>query len=80
MLLVGSRETLLSGAFIAEFGAEAYHEVARPMHHQHRLLLIAFDRHKAHVRLASASFASFLPLLRYGFTNCAAISHTVCPR
>jgi hypothetical protein len=30
-------------------------------------------------QIASASFASFLPRLRYGITNCAAISFTVCP-
>ena len=33
-------------------GAVAHAEVARAVHHQHRLLLIAFDRHEAHVRPA----------------------------
>ena len=30
-------------------------------------------------QMASASLPSFLPLLRYGITNFAAINFTVCP-
>ena len=58
----------------------------RSVQRQHRLLLAVLDRTKRMFgrltasQIASASAASFLLVFTYGFTNCGAISLTVCPR